>query len=76
LLIPLLAFDGKRNRLGYGGGYYDRTIEKQRARESVLAIGVAYSFQEINGVPVLSALRSVRRLHRVSIFFCNQGSKA
>ena len=49
-LVPLLAFDVAGYRLGYGGGYYDRTLEKLRGGR-VLAVGVAYSFQQIEAVP-------------------------
>ena len=51
LLIPLLAFDRKRNRLGYGGGYYDRTLKGLRACKQILAVGIAYAFQEVDEVP-------------------------
>ena len=51
LLVPLLAFDRKGFRLGYGGGFYDRTLEKLRAFKKVTAIGVAYSGQEVDAVP-------------------------
>jgi 5-formyltetrahydrofolate cyclo-ligase len=50
LLVPLLAFDRTGHRLGYGAGYYDRTLEKLRALRSVLAIGIAYSGQEVDEV--------------------------
>lgn len=52
LLIPLLAFDDRCNRLGYGGGYYDRTIAALRAKKRVLAIGIAYACQQVAEVPV------------------------
>jgi 5-formyltetrahydrofolate cyclo-ligase len=52
LLIPLVAFDRRRSRLGYGGGYYDRTIKKLRARKPVLTLGIAYACQEIAEIPV------------------------
>ncbi len=52
LLVPLLAFDAGGARLGYGGGYYDRTIAKLRAMKPVVAIGLAYDEQEIAAVPV------------------------
>lgn len=51
LLVPLLAFDRQKRRLGYGGGFYDRTITALRARKSVIAIGVAAGFQEVDEVP-------------------------
>lgn len=52
LLVPLLAFDRKGYRLGYGGGFYDRTLEGLRAKKRVIAIGVAYAAQEVAAVPV------------------------
>jgi 5-formyltetrahydrofolate cyclo-ligase len=52
LVIPLLAFDRAGYRLGYGGGFYDRTLEKLRARKTVIAIGVAYAAQEVPHVPI------------------------
>ena len=51
LLIPLLAFDRTGFRLGYGGGFYDRTLEKLRALKTVVAIGVGYAGQEVEAVP-------------------------
>ena len=52
LFMPLLAFDDNGNRLGYGGGYYDKYIEKLENNEnSLVKIGVGYSFQKINEVP-------------------------
>lgn len=50
LLVPLLAFDAGCNRLGYGGGYYDRTIA---ALPGVRTIGCAYAVQQVDAVPVL-----------------------
>lgn len=52
LLVPLLAFDRRGFRLGYGGGFYDRTLEKLRAIKRVVAIGVAYHAQMVDEVPV------------------------
>lgn len=52
VLVPLLAFDGDGYRLGYGGGYYDRTMEAMRQFEAPpLFIGVGYSIQEVDRVP-------------------------
>jgi 5-formyltetrahydrofolate cyclo-ligase len=51
LLVPMLAYDSRYNRLGYGGGYYDRTLTALRLRKSVLAIGIAYACQEVPDVP-------------------------
>jgi 5-formyltetrahydrofolate cyclo-ligase len=51
LLVPLMAFDRKGYRLGYGGGFYDRTLELLRAKKTVIAIGVAYAAQEVDSVP-------------------------
>jgi 5-formyltetrahydrofolate cyclo-ligase len=51
VLVPMLAFDNEGYRLGYGGGFYDLTLAKLRALKSVVAIGVAYSQQEIDCVP-------------------------
>lgn len=53
LLVPLLAFDGQGNRLGYGGGFYDRTIAALRAKNpELITIGLAYEGQKIAHVPV------------------------
>ena len=51
LLVPLLAFDRMGFRLGYGGGFYDRTLELARLERGITAIGVAFSGQEVNAVP-------------------------
>ena len=51
LLIPLVAFDKKLNRLGYGGGYYDRLIKKFSKSKKIIKIGLALSCQKINKVP-------------------------
>lgn len=51
LIVPLLAFDRAGFRLGYGGGYYDRTLAALRHAGPVTAIGVAYADQEVASVP-------------------------
>ena len=52
LIVPLLAFDARGYRLGYGGGFYDRTLEGLRARGPVLAVGFAFAAQEVAEVPI------------------------
>ena len=52
ILIPMVAFDKKLNRLGYGGGYYDRLINKLINKKKFLKIGLAFSKQLINNLPV------------------------
>ena len=52
LLVPLVAFDKNLNRLGYGGGYYDRLIAKLSKKKKILKIGLALSVQEIDEVPI------------------------
>ena len=52
ILVPSVAFDNNLNRLGYGGGYYDRVIKKLSKKKKILKIGLAFSIQKINSVPV------------------------
>lgn len=51
LLVPLLAYDRECFRLGYGGGYYDRTLETLRQNAQVKAVGLAFAAQEVRAVP-------------------------
>jgi 5-formyltetrahydrofolate cyclo-ligase len=51
LFVPLLAFDRGGYRLGYGGGFYDRSLAELRSEGAALAIGLAYAGQEIARVP-------------------------
>ena len=51
VILPLVAFDGNGTRLGYGGGFYDRTLQKLRKHHSVLAVGLAFAEQEAVRLP-------------------------
>ena len=52
VIVPALAFDSKKNRIGFGGGYYDTFLEKVRKKNNkALFIGVCYDFQIIDSVP-------------------------
>jgi len=51
VITPLLAFDALGHRLGYGAGYYDRTLAALRAAGRVLAVGVAFAAQQLDRVP-------------------------
>lgn len=51
VIAPLLAFDRRGYRLGYGGGYYDRTLARLRATKPVIAVGLAFAAQQIDEVP-------------------------
>ena len=52
LLVPMLAFDDARRRLGYGAGFYDRTLATLRGAGPIIAVGLAFSAQEVERVPV------------------------
>ncbi|MFD1332201.1 5-formyltetrahydrofolate cyclo-ligase [Methylopila musalis] len=52
LFVPLAAFDDRGYRLGYGGGFYDRTLEKLRARGRAIAVGLAFAAQRTERVPI------------------------
>ena len=51
LLVPLLAFDRAGNRLGWGAGFYDRTLAALRAERTIIAVGIAFAVQEVDFVP-------------------------
>ena len=51
LVVPLLAYDGRGHRLGYGAGYYDRTLAACRQARNVTAVGLAFAGQRIDAVP-------------------------
>jgi 5-formyltetrahydrofolate cyclo-ligase len=71
LLVPMLAFDRAGYRLGYGGGFYDRTLAQLRANQAdTLAVGVAYQAQEVDRVP------RDRYDQRLDMILTEQGSVA
>lgn len=51
LLVPMLAFDRQGRRMGYGAGFYDRTLQALRRKHPVVAVGLAYADQEVDRVP-------------------------
>jgi len=53
VLVPLLAFDAAGYRLGYGGGFYDRSLKQLRAIKPVVAVGIAYDELKVDAVPHL-----------------------
>ena len=52
LLVPLVAFDSHNNRIGYGGGFYDRYINRVKKDKKIITIGLAYSFQKVKEIPM------------------------
>ena len=53
IMVPLVAFDDKLNRIGYGKGYYDRSLKKiKKSKKKTISVGIAYSFQEYKSIPV------------------------
>ena len=54
LFVPLAAYDRRGFRLGYGAGYYDSSLEALRRQKTVVAVGVAFSIQEVESVPTES----------------------
>ncbi len=53
LLVPLAAFDRAGHRIGYGAGFYDRTLSRRSATKPMIALGLAFATQEVGGVPAL-----------------------
>jgi 5-formyltetrahydrofolate cyclo-ligase len=51
LFVPLAAYDRRGHRIGYGAGFYDRTLAALRAKKEIVAIGIAYWAQEVLFVP-------------------------
>ena len=52
LFVPIVAFDKYRNRIGYGGGFYDRYLEKISKIKKCITIGLAYSHQKVNKIKI------------------------
>ena len=52
LLVPMVAFDYNLNRIGYGGGFYDRYIRRIKNKKKVITIGLAFSFQKVKKIPI------------------------
>ena len=52
MLIPLVAFDKKLNRLGYGAGFYDRIIKSLKKNKKLITIGLAFDFQKVYFIPI------------------------
>ena len=53
VLVPLVAFDNKLNRIGYGKGYYDRNLKRlKKIKKNIISVGIAYSFQKCSSIPV------------------------
>ena len=74
MLIPMLAFDKDKNRLGYGGGYYDRYLAKLN-KNKLITIGFSFSFQKVNNIPVdgydkkLDMIITEKYILRLKFFF-------
>ena len=52
LLVPLVAYDKNFNRVGYGGGFYDRYIKRTKKIKNILTIGLAFSYQKVKKIPI------------------------
>jgi len=52
IFVPLVAYDDNLNRLGYGGGFYDRYFEKIERIKKILKIGLGFSYQELKKIPI------------------------
>tara|TARA_B100000963_G_scaffold281061_1_gene249510 strand:- start:2832 stop:3383 length:552 start_codon:yes stop_codon:yes gene_type:complete len=51
ILVPLVAYDKFKNRIGYGKGFYDRFFNKFSKKKNILSVGIAFSFQQIEKIP-------------------------
>ena len=53
IMVPLVAFDNRLNRIGYGKGYYDRSLNKiSKSKKKTVSLGIAYSFQKCASIPI------------------------
>ena len=53
IMVPLVAFDNRLNRIGYGKGYYDRSLRKiSKTKKNAISLGIAYSFQRCRKIPI------------------------
>ena len=53
IMVPLVAFVRNLNRIGYGKGYYDRSLQKiNKTKKNIISLGIAYSFQKCSAIPV------------------------
>ncbi len=52
IFVPLVAYDDDLNRLGYGGGFYDRYLDKIAKIKKILKIGLGFSYQELKKIPI------------------------
>ena len=62
IFVPLVAYDNDLNRLGYGGGFYDRYFEKNSNLKKIVKIGLAFSFQKIKKLPVSKFDKKIDRI--------------
>ena len=62
IFVPLVGYDNNLNRLGYGGGFYDRYFEKNSRKRKIIKIGLAFSFQKIKKLPVNKFDKKINRI--------------
>ena len=62
IFVPLVGYDNSLNRLGYGGGFYDRYFEKNSKSKKIIKIGLAFSFQEIKKLPINKLDKKIDRI--------------
>ncbi|MDC6465401.1 5-formyltetrahydrofolate cyclo-ligase, partial [Pelagibacteraceae bacterium] len=68
ILVPLVAFDNSLNRIGYGKGYYDRSLKKiSMNKKKMISVGIAYSFQRCERIPIN------KHDHKLNYIFTEQG---